>query len=121
MSSVTAQYDQWYWDAESQMYYAGDEYGVIYMYEPYGDVLFAYNSTDGSYYYYEPAYEEFIYIGYVDAYGNYIEEGGDYYADEGGSSSKYDEAMNGLMMQNHIDCMNTINNSMGDFGYFYSY
>ncbi len=29
--------------------------------------------------------------------------------------------MSGLMMQNHIDCMNTINNSMGDFGYFYSY
>lgn len=29
--------------------------------------------------------------------------------------------MSGLMMQNHIDCMNTINNSMGDFDYFYSY
>lgn len=40
---------------------------------------------------------------------------------EGGSSAEYDEAMSGLMMQNHIDCMNTINNSMGDFDYFYSY
>jgi hypothetical protein len=29
--------------------------------------------------------------------------------------------MNGLMMQNHMDCMNTINNAMGDFGYFYGY
>ncbi len=120
--AVSAQEDEWYWDDASQMYYAMDEYGVVYMYEPYKNALFAFEISDSCYYYYEPAYDEFIYMSYIDDGGTsgtgYTE--GEAYA-EGGGGSEYDEAMNGLMMQKHMDCMNTINNAMGDFGYFYGY
>ena len=30
-SGVIAQEDEWYWDEDSQMYYAADEYGIIYL------------------------------------------------------------------------------------------
>ena len=71
-------------------------------------------------------------MGRVDASGNYIEDGGDAGTGNseggvaagafgGGASSGYDDAMSGLMMQSHLDCINTISNSMGEFGYFYGY